>query len=88
MRQLKSSLAISHATSQEDVHDAFVDLLVAKVRVLQLGPGSDPGTTHGPLITAAAVDGVRGQGVQLVPGLMADGSLQLSLSTQLECATI
>lgn len=43
----------------EDVHDAFVDLLVSKVQALQLGPGSDPGTTHGPLITAAAVDGVE-----------------------------
>lgn len=41
------------------MHDAFVDLLVSKVQALQLGPGSDPGTTHGPLITAAAVDGVR-----------------------------
>lgn len=49
---------------QEDVHDAFVDLLVAKVQSLQLGPGSDPGTTHGPLITAAAVDGVSGEGLR------------------------
>ena len=42
------------------MHDAFVEKLVERVAALRLGSGLEPGTTHGPLITAAAVDGVRG----------------------------
>jgi succinate-semialdehyde dehydrogenase/glutarate-semialdehyde dehydrogenase len=46
------------------VHDRFVDALVAGVRKLRLGQGLDAGTTHGPLITSAAVSQAR----ELCPG--------------------
>ena len=44
---------------QESIHDAFVECLVARVRKLRLGSGLDPATTHGPVITPAALDRVE-----------------------------
>ena len=41
-----------------DVHDAFVDGLVARMAALTVGPGTDETTGCGPLINAAAVDKV------------------------------
>jgi succinate-semialdehyde dehydrogenase / glutarate-semialdehyde dehydrogenase len=38
-----------------DVHDAFVEALLAEVVKLRVGRGSDPGVTQGPLINAEAV---------------------------------
>lgn len=39
----------------ESVHDAFVEKVVALVKQFKVGPSSDPKTTQGPLIHAAAV---------------------------------
>ena len=43
---------------QEKVHDEFVEMLTQRVSALRLGSGMEPGTTQGPLISAAAVDRV------------------------------
>ena len=43
---------------QESVHDEFVKELVAAVQEFRLGHGTDPSTTHGPLIQPGAVDKV------------------------------
>jgi succinate-semialdehyde dehydrogenase/glutarate-semialdehyde dehydrogenase len=43
----------------ESVHDAFAEKLVAKVKNLRLGDGMDSGVTHGPMITAKAVDAIE-----------------------------
>ena len=45
---------------QEKVHDEFVEMLTQRVSALRLGSGMEPGTTQGPLISAAAVDRVGG----------------------------
>ena len=39
----------------ENVYDAFADKLVAKVRALEVGRGTDSGVTQGPLINAEAI---------------------------------
>ncbi|KAK2079858.1 hypothetical protein QBZ16_002253 [Prototheca wickerhamii] len=43
----------------ESVHDEFVKELVAAVQEFRLGHGTDPSTTHGPLIQPGAVDKVE-----------------------------
>jgi succinate-semialdehyde dehydrogenase/glutarate-semialdehyde dehydrogenase len=43
----------------EDVAQEFTDRLVARVRELRIGRGTDPGTTIGPLINDAAVENCR-----------------------------
>jgi succinate-semialdehyde dehydrogenase / glutarate-semialdehyde dehydrogenase len=40
---------------QRSVLQAFTDKLVAKVKALKVGPGTEPGVTQGPLIDAKAV---------------------------------
>ncbi|HEY6892739.1 MAG TPA: NAD-dependent succinate-semialdehyde dehydrogenase [Rhodanobacteraceae bacterium] len=40
---------------QRKVYDAFTEKLVARVRALKVGPGTEPGVTQGPLINADAV---------------------------------
>ncbi len=42
----------------DDVHDAFVEKLVAKLREVQLGSGIDPRSTMGPLVSAEQADRV------------------------------
>lgn len=42
-----------------DVHDEFVEKLVSQVKQLKIGPGMDPSTTMGPLITSGAVQAVH-----------------------------
>lgn len=44
---------------QDGVYDEFAQLLASKVAALQLGQGTAPGVTCGPLITPAARDKVR-----------------------------
>lgn len=41
---------------QSGIHDAFVAKLAEKVDALQVGVGTDAGTTIGPMINAAAID--------------------------------
>ncbi len=62
-----------------DVHDAFVDGLVARMAAVKVGPGSDESSQCGPLINAAAVrkvdDLVRdaiGRGARALVGGVAD----------------
>ncbi len=43
---------------QSDVHDEFVEGLVARMSAIRVGPGTDESTQCGPLINAAAVDKV------------------------------
>ena len=43
---------------QQGIYDEFIRKLTAAVRTFKVGPGLDPSTTHGPLISAAAVDKV------------------------------
>eukprot|EP00878_Enallax_costatus_P010162 GHUV01010608.1.p1 GENE.GHUV01010608.1~~GHUV01010608.1.p1 ORF type:complete len:425 (+),score=122.60 GHUV01010608.1:632-1906(+) len=43
---------------QAEVYDKFAELVAAKVSALKVGDGSDPNTTHGPLITPAGVEKV------------------------------
>ncbi len=40
---------------QQPVLQAFTDKLVAKVKAMKVGPGTEPGVTQGPLIDSAAV---------------------------------
>ncbi|SMQ75613.1 succinate-semialdehyde dehydrogenase / glutarate-semialdehyde dehydrogenase [Devosia lucknowensis] len=44
---------------QESVAEAFAEKLVAKARALQLGHGTEPGVTQGPLIDGKAVEKVE-----------------------------
>jgi len=57
----------------ESVHDELVALLTERVRALKVGPGDDPATTVGPLISAraceevaAAVAQARDEGAQML----------------------
>jgi succinate-semialdehyde dehydrogenase/glutarate-semialdehyde dehydrogenase len=60
---------------QKCVHDELLRRFVKAVEGFKIGPGSDAATTHGPLITEAAVDKVDGlvqdavkQGAKIVVG--------------------
>ncbi|KAK2469904.1 hypothetical protein H9L39_18719 [Fusarium oxysporum f. sp. albedinis] len=53
-----------------DIHDEFVRRLTAAVKAFTVGPGLDPSTTHGPLISPAAVDRVA----QLVDDAVSRGA--------------
>jgi succinate-semialdehyde dehydrogenase/glutarate-semialdehyde dehydrogenase len=55
---------------QRDVHDEFVERLVAKTRALKVGNGLDPESQIGPLITEKALRGVQ----SLVDGALAEGA--------------
>ena len=43
----------------ESVHDEFVEKLVERVKSMKVGPGLDPSTTMGPLISSDAVNNVH-----------------------------
>lgn len=45
---------------QSGIHDAFVAKLAEKVDALKVGPGTDAGTSIGPMINAAAIDKIVG----------------------------
>lgn len=54
-------MAISVAVPVTDaVADALIERLVPKIEALKIGPGSDPSSEMGPLITAEHLDRVRG----------------------------
>ncbi|WP_047869714.1 aldehyde dehydrogenase family protein [Nocardiopsis sp. RV163] len=53
-------MAGSRAVVHRDVHDAFVRLLVARVRTLSLGDPLDPDTDIGPLVSRQHARTVRG----------------------------
>jgi succinate-semialdehyde dehydrogenase/glutarate-semialdehyde dehydrogenase len=44
---------------QSGIHDAFVAALAARVDALQVGPGTEPDVTIGPMINAAAIDKIN-----------------------------
>ena len=45
---------------QAGIHDKFVDLLTRRMEALRMGPGIDPATECGPMITAKAVAKIDG----------------------------
>ncbi len=51
--------ATSRLLLHEDIHDAFLDRLVERVRALRLGNGLEDGTDVGPLINEQALDKVE-----------------------------
>ena len=55
---------------QDGIYDRFIDKLVAAVAEFQLGSGLDDATTHGPLITDKAAQGVH----DLVSDALAHGA--------------
>jgi succinate-semialdehyde dehydrogenase/glutarate-semialdehyde dehydrogenase len=44
---------------QDQIHDAFVNKLTAKVAAMKVGPGTEDGVTQGPLINQAALAKVQ-----------------------------
>lgn len=44
---------------QDGIHDAFVAGLTARMAALRVGPGTDPATQCGPMITARAVEKIQ-----------------------------
>ena len=53
-------MAISVAVAVGDIGDALVDAIATRMRKLAIGPGTDPGSEMGPLITAEHRDRVAG----------------------------
>ena len=60
---------------QEGIHDRFVEGLTARMKALKVGPGTDPDTGCGPMITRKAVDKIEalvanavGRGAKVVLG--------------------
>jgi aldehyde dehydrogenase (NAD+) len=67
--------ATSRLLLHEDIHDEFLDVVVARAKALRLGDGLEEGTQVGPLINERAmrkvmayVDVARGEGVMLSGG--------------------
>lgn len=53
---------------QDGVYDAFAEKLAAKVQLMTVGAGTEPGVAIGPLIDPAALDKVRGHIEDAVAG--------------------
>jgi malonate-semialdehyde dehydrogenase (acetylating)/methylmalonate-semialdehyde dehydrogenase len=69
-------MAVSVAVTVADAGDALIDRLVPRVRALKIGPGTDPESEMGPLITAEHRDRVAGYvdlGVREGAELVVDG---------------
>jgi len=69
-------MAVSVAVTVADAGDALIDRLVPRVRALKVGPGTDPESEMGPLITAEHRDKVAGYvdlGVREGAELVVDG---------------
>jgi acyl-CoA reductase-like NAD-dependent aldehyde dehydrogenase len=69
----------SRVLVHDDVHDALLDRIGARVRALRVGPGSQPGVDLGPLATARQKESVLGHvrralddGARLIAGGPAD----------------
>ena len=77
----QTCVAANRFILEAPIADAFTDKLVAAVRKLVVGRGSDPGTDIGPVIDDRAVAKIRalvedaiGRGAQLLLGSVPDGS--------------
>jgi len=69
-------MAVSVAVTVADAGDALIDRLVPRVRALKVGPGTDPESEMGPLITAEHREKVAGYvdlGVREGAELVVDG---------------
>ena len=69
-------MAVSVAVTVGDVADRLLDKLVPRVRALKVGPGNDPESEMGPLVTKehrAKVSGYVDQGVKEGAKLVVDG---------------
>ena len=69
-------MAISVAVAVGDVADKLVERLAGRVRALKVGPGTDPESEMGPLVTKAHLERVRGYvdlGVKEGAELVVDG---------------
>ena len=69
-------MAVSVAVAVGDAGDALVDELTPRIAALKVGPGSDPDSEMGPLITADHRDRVAGyidRGIAEGAALVADG---------------
>jgi malonate-semialdehyde dehydrogenase (acetylating)/methylmalonate-semialdehyde dehydrogenase len=53
-------MAVSVCVAVGDVADALLDRVAARTRALRVGPGADPASQMGPLVTAAHLARVRG----------------------------
>jgi malonate-semialdehyde dehydrogenase (acetylating)/methylmalonate-semialdehyde dehydrogenase len=53
-------MAISVAVAVGDVADPLMERLAARVRALKIGPGTEPSTEMGPLVTRQHLERVRG----------------------------
>ncbi|WP_207478496.1 CoA-acylating methylmalonate-semialdehyde dehydrogenase [Arenibaculum pallidiluteum] len=69
-------MAISVAVAVGGVGDALIERLAPRVRALKVGPGTDPESEMGPLVTRQHLDKVRGyvdEGVREGANLVVDG---------------
>ena len=69
-------MAISVIVAVGDVGDRLVDAVAARTREIHVGPGADPGSEMGPVVTAVHRDRVRGYvdaGVEAGATLVVDG---------------
>lgn len=71
----QSCIAGSRLFVAREIHDTFLEELVARVRTLRVGPGTDPDTQVGPLVhhrhrdsVAAYVDLARSEGARVLCG--------------------
>lgn len=66
----ESCVAVNRILVQESVAEEFLRLLTPRIKVLQMGPGTEPGSDLGPLINAKQRDRV----VELVEDAIARGA--------------
>jgi malonate-semialdehyde dehydrogenase (acetylating)/methylmalonate-semialdehyde dehydrogenase len=69
-------MAISATVAVGDAADALVETVAAKAREVKVGPGRDPASEMGPIVTAAARDrivGLIGTGAEQGASLVVDG---------------
>ncbi|WP_374309467.1 NAD-dependent succinate-semialdehyde dehydrogenase [Methylocella sp.] len=66
----QTCVCVNRFLVQDDVHDAFVEKLKARMATLTLGDGLEPGVTQGPLINEAALEKVE----RLVADALAKGA--------------
>ncbi len=69
-------MAVSVAVAVGRAGDALIDKLMPRIRALKVGPGTDPDSEMGPLVTKAHLDKVKGyvdQGVKEGAKLLVDG---------------
>jgi succinate-semialdehyde dehydrogenase/glutarate-semialdehyde dehydrogenase len=59
---------------QEGIYDAFAEKLTAAVNKFKLGNGTDPTSTHGPLVTAKAANDIN----ELVEDALSKGAIALT----------